>query len=40
MSIKNETQAYISVGDLSVGFSENIMEPTDRLIGETFYPFL
>ncbi|HZH59469.1 MAG TPA: MoaF N-terminal domain-containing protein, partial [Metabacillus sp.] len=28
-------QEYISVGELSVGFSENIMEPTDKLMGET-----
>ncbi|GIO20440.1 molybdenum cofactor biosynthesis protein F [Oceanobacillus oncorhynchi subsp. incaldanensis] len=39
MRIKNESQEYISVGDLSVGFSENIMEPTERLIGETFTLF-
>lgn len=35
MIMKNETPEYISVGELSVGFSENIMEPTNDLVGKT-----
>lgn len=33
--MKNETSEYISVGELSVGFSENIMEPTNNLVDKT-----
>lgn len=35
MIINNETPEYISVGELSEGFSENMMEPTSGLIGMT-----
>lgn len=35
MITKNETPEYISVGELSVGFSENIMERTNKLVGKT-----
>jgi len=34
MSEKNKGQDYISVGELSVGFSENILPPTDAFIGK------
>ena len=34
MSTKDKTQEYISVGELSVGFSENIVQPTDALVGK------
>jgi hypothetical protein len=34
MGKKNKAQEYISVGELSVGFSENIIEPTDALVGK------
>jgi hypothetical protein len=34
MSKKDKAQEYISVGELSVGFSENIAQPTDALAGK------
>ncbi|WP_158734774.1 molybdenum cofactor biosynthesis F family protein [Alteribacillus sp. YIM 98480] len=34
MSMKEND--FISVGELSVGFSENMMEPTDKLVGKDF----
>jgi hypothetical protein len=40
MGEKPDTQEYISVGELSLGFSENILPVTDRLVGrevELFY---
>ncbi|WP_112179787.1 MULTISPECIES: molybdenum cofactor biosynthesis F family protein [Paraliobacillus] len=36
MSTGNNTQKFISVGELSVGFSENIIEPTEHLVGKEF----
>lgn len=33
MDKEDKKQEYITVGELSVGFSENIMEPTDDLVG-------
>ncbi|MFC7392954.1 molybdenum cofactor biosynthesis F family protein [Scopulibacillus cellulosilyticus] len=37
--MSNGKKDYISVGELSVGFSENIMQPTDRLVGESLTLF-
>ena len=34
MPKKANLQEYISVGELSVGFSENIVQPTDALAGK------
>lgn len=34
MSRKDKTQEYISVGELSVGFNEYILQPTDALVGK------
>ncbi|WML31755.1 molybdenum cofactor biosynthesis F family protein [Neobacillus sp. OS1-32] len=36
MNIGSNNQEFISVGELSVGFSENMMQPTSDLIGEQF----
>lgn len=40
MSTVNTMQKYISVGELSVGFSENIIEPTLDLVGKEFNFFM
>ena len=34
MNEDDKKQEYISVGELSVGFSENIVQPTDALVGK------